>query len=65
MDKMELAQAQKESELYIKIPLSKLKFSCPVQQQKFEKRMADEEDRTQLISEIEDIFIGGYFEITI
>lgn len=51
------------TELYIKVPLSCIRFIDPLEQKKFEKRLADDEDETMLIREIESIVNEQTLEI--
>lgn len=43
------------AELFIKVPLSCIRFIDPLEQRKFEKRLTDDGDKTQLTREIEAI----------
>ena len=64
MNKTVSTAEQTDLEPCIRIPLSRIRFTDAYEQHKFEKRVFEEQDKTQLISEIEDIFYGYTLAIT-
>lgn len=53
------------AELFIKVPLSRIRFIDPLEQRKFEKRLTDDGDKMQLTREIESIVNAQTLEIAI